>query len=893
MENPEPDERQEARPSGARAYLRQRGAAVKAAVSGAGRGKEYAAVLLFFFLLAVFFTWPLILHVHNGVVGNGNDTLLNTWIVTWDAKTVFTRPWGLFQGNIIYPSRDVLAYSEHLFAMGVLAAPVYYASGNPILAYNFLLFFAAVLSGFGCYLLVKELTGSRWGGLAAGIFFTFCPYRISKLGHLHVYFSPLLPFVLLYEHRFLEKGGKKNLLAFALLFLAQSLASWHYLVFCAFAGGLMWAWRALFSRRREEWKRLAGIAAAFAVVLVCLLPFALPYMRAHARLPGFERTALEAERMYSISARDLLVVVPHNLLYGGAPGPLTVAETERVCFPGLSVPLLALAALVLLFFFREKGNGEACEAARASRRRAALFFLVLAAAALAVAVGPEVRGITNPFYRVLYDLGALRFIRVPARFYILIALGMAVLAGYGIAALSSRAGAGRGGPRAGRLVSLCLVAVVLLEMASTNLYVFRVQVKGEVPAVYSWLKEQGDVVAIELPTSLLGGMTRYDRDNDLGFTDVVEYHDREGRAMYFSTYHWKKIVNGYSGYYPYFYRRTMIEMQGFPSRRSVELLRGLGVTYLLWNWEWTPPERREELAERLRSQAGLTEVEDFGAHTVFRVEPGPAAGWQDLEISAVCPGKVRAGEGFNLGILARNRAVAPLVMAEENPQEAVLTFRDERGREVLREEATYRAPFFLQAGEAVCLPVYAKKVPHPGSYRLDLSLREGVLGAREYSFNLDVAEIPQSVEPSRLEGEIALVGRERMMLASTDGLLPLDFEAVNLGDTLWRAAWETKEDELLCPEGLVHIAVRWEQDGKKVWEEQRCTLPCDVSPGQSVAVPTLVRIPATPGDYRVFIGLTCEGFHWFGNVLELEVTVGEGGETVASPAGGLTVIYGG
>lgn len=849
-----------------------------------GRGKEYAAVLAFFLLLAVFFTWPLILHVHEGVVGNRNDTLLNTWIVTWDAKTVFTRPWGLFQGNIIYPSRDVLAYSEHLFALGVLAAPVYHVSGNPVLAYNFLLFLAMVLSGFGCYLLVREWKGSRAGGLIAGAYFSFVTYRITKMGHLHVYFSAFLPFMLLYENRYLEKGGRKNLLLFGLFLLVQSLCSWHYLVFCFFAAGLMWAWKALFARRGVEWRRLAWAVAAFALVLACVLPFALPYLRAHARLPGFERSTREAETMYSLNLGDLLVVTHHSVLYGGAPGPLTIAGTERVCFPGLAVPLLALAALILLFLRREKG-GEKEEGSgeRASRRKAAIYFLVLAAAAFLVAMGPEVRGITNPLYHLLYKVGIMRFIRVPARFYTLVILGLAVLAGFGAGEISSRVGASRvvasstaarqSGSRAGKALSLLVLAVVLVDLASTNLYVFRVPVKGEVPGVYSWLGEQGEVAAIELPTSPLGGLNRYDRDNDLAFTDVEEYHDREAQAMYFSTRHWKKIVNGYSGYFPYFYRRTMIEMQGFPSRRGVELLRGLGVDFVLWNWDWTPPEKREEYAARLREQPGLTEVRDFGTHTVFRVEPGPAASWQDLEIDAVCPGQVRAGDGFNLGILARNRAEAPLVMAEEDPQEAVLTFRDEGGGEALREEVTYRAPFFLQAGEAVCLPVYVKKAPPPGSYRLDLSLRGGVLGAREYSFDLEVAEIPQSVEPSRLEGELTLVGGEEMVLPSPDGLLPLDLEAVNLGDTLWRAAWETKEDEFLHPEGLVHIAVRWEQDGEKVWEEQRCTLPCDVSPGQSVAVPTLVRIPAAPGGYRVFIGLTCEGFGWFGGVRELELTV--------------------
>src|SRR4030043_409619 len=195
--------------------------------------KEYLAVLVFFFLAAVLFTWPLILHVHDGIIGGHGDPLLNTWIVNWDARTVFTHPTQLFQGNIMYPSRDVLAYSEHLLTLGVIAAPMYFVTRNPIISYNFLVFFAFVFSAFGCYLLIKELTGSRLGGVVAGMFFALCPYKISQLSHLQMGFSPFLPFMLLYLYRFLKRGGKRNAILFVVFFAAQSLANWHYLIYCA------------------------------------------------------------------------------------------------------------------------------------------------------------------------------------------------------------------------------------------------------------------------------------------------------------------------------------------------------------------------------------------------------------------------------------------------------------------------------------------------------------------------------------------------------------------------------------------------------------------------------------------------------------------------------------
>lgn len=125
------------------------------------RGKEYVAVILFFLLVTVAFTWPLALHLHHGYVGRSPDPLLNAWIISWDARTVFIKPTRLFQANILYPNQDTLVFSEHLFTAAVLAAPVYHVSKNPIMAHNFLIFIGLLLSALGCYLLVKELTGSR------------------------------------------------------------------------------------------------------------------------------------------------------------------------------------------------------------------------------------------------------------------------------------------------------------------------------------------------------------------------------------------------------------------------------------------------------------------------------------------------------------------------------------------------------------------------------------------------------------------------------------------------------------------------------------------------------------------------------------------------------------
>ena len=832
--------------------------------------REYALVLVFFFLAAALFTWPLILHVHDGVVGGRGDPLLNTWVITWDARAIFTHPTRLFQGNVIYPSRDVLAYSEHQFVLGLIAAPVYFLSRNPILAYNFLIFFGFVFSAFGCYLLVKELTGSRWGGLVGGIFYAFCFYKISRFSHIQILFSPFLPFVLLYLYRYLERGRKRSLFLFGVFFVAQSLTGWHHLMYCAIAAGLLWLWAAAFSRRKVEWMRLAWVAVAVAIAALVILPFALPYLRAHRRLPGFERSLKEVE-LYGAKGEDYLRVLDVSVVYGDAPAPFREGGIgyENVLYPGVVILLLAAAGLLLR---RRAGEEDQLVHDAASFRKGALFFLVLGTLCALLAFGPKIAGRENPFYMIPYRLGLLKFTRVPTRFHVLVTLALAVLGGYGAAKLALRSTLGReGGWSVGRLTGAALAALLLFEILTFNLHVYNVPVYGEVPEVYDWLEEQGDVRVIELPTNQLGEAVTYDRDLKLNPLDIFEHLARESDIMYFSTYHWKQVVNGYSGYSPFFYRRILTEMQGFPSRRSIDLLRGLRVDYVIWDWDWVPSERMEEYNVRLFSTPGLAHAGDFGRRSVFQVEAGETASPEEMAVEAVAPGAVPPGEGFGMGLLVSNHTARPMVCVEEEPQPFALTFRDGEGKVAAETKGYYRPPFFVDAGETISVPLLLEGAPAAGAYAAELHLEGGVLGTRDFRLDMQAREMPDSTASGGLAGE-TIPGEEALRIPTPDGLYPLMVATVkNTGDVLWKALPQLEDYSL--PAGAVHLGLRWWGADGIPWESQACSLPCDVAPGQAVEVPLLVRPPAVPGTYRLDLGLYREGSGWCGEVLRLEVVV--------------------
>ncbi|RJP32451.1 MAG: hypothetical protein C4536_06165 [Actinobacteria bacterium] len=844
----------------------------------ARRRTEYALVLVFFLLITIIFTWPLLLHLHDGLTNNSSDTLCNTWIISWNSKTMFTQPARLFQANSFYPSRDTLAYSEILLPISLLASPIYYTTRNPILAYNILLVLGMVLSAFGCYLLVKELTGSRWGALAAGIFYAFCPYKMSLIGELHLLFAPFLPLMFLYFYRYQQTGQRKDLVLFGLFFLLQSLSSWHYLVFCAFAVALLLVWTAVFSRHKRDWLRLAGVLAAVLIAAALILPFALPYVRVHSRLPDFERSREDAE-IFSAVPGDYLRVVPESLVYGSTPPPFReyVPGATAVLYPGLLVLILALAGL----FVRRRENDDLLAFDRNSYRKGFLFFLLFTVVGIILTFGPSIGSVDNPVYMIPYNLGILKIIRFPTRFFLMVSLGLAVMAGYGIARIATRISQWRRNLGAGRLAAAALIFLLLLELATFNLVIYPIPVWGQVPDVYSWLEEQGDVEVVELPATILGpGSVRYD-DWHIGFMPAqADYTTREALLQYYSIYHWKRIANGYSGYLPFFYRRIYTEMQAFPSQRSVDLLLALDIDYVIWHWDWVDADMEAAFRDRLSSTSGISLEGDFGNESVFRIEKRATATPEDLEVSMASPHEIPSGEGFNLAFMLRNAGDGPIAMAVEDPQSFRLRFLDTRGNEACEEKGEYRVPFFLEPGEETYVPLQAAAAPGRGSYTMELSLSGGLLGEWELSKDIEVMEPGDLIASAVLNGMVRAGGdHAEAGPIEADGTLPLSLEVDNTGTILWRSSWEKEQVGTGYPYGLVYVGALWMQGEEVVWEEQAAVLPCDVSPGQSIEAPILLRSPPVPGPYRLVLGLRDKELDWFGEIFVMEFEVKEAAGT--------------
>lgn len=509
-----------------------------------------------------------------GVWGRADLDLL-VWILGWTSHALAMDPARVFQANIFHPAPDALASSEHLLGLAPLAAPVFWSTGNAVLAYNVTVLAVVWLAALCTFLLVHDWTGSAAAALLAGAAFAFGPQLTGSFVRLHVSAVHLFPLVLLLAWRCARAPRLLTLVLLAAV-TALQLASGVYVAFelvallVAFVPFLLLeAWRA-----RHAGLALVGALACGAAVVA---PLALPYLRVReaGRLPGLPEAlaavAATAPSLGQVAAwlvRDLTAPVVALALVG-------VVRSRRV-------PLHLRAGLVAI----------------------AVLGVVLSAGTTL----PIVPGGDGPS---LYEL-AMRFLpgfsgmRASGRFIVLPLLAGSVLAGIGAAELCAvvRDRFATRGVRVARAVLVAGAALLVVARGvQPPLPVAAVPLGGLRNAAYAWLAEQPEPGAVlELPV-MNSGMD--------GRAVLAT-----GRYMVGSTLHFRPLVNGYSGHPPALAALTMTLAQRLPDAEAYRALCEIAAPrFLVVHFGLMPgeEERWRDAAPRL----GLEEAARFGRDVVY------------------------------------------------------------------------------------------------------------------------------------------------------------------------------------------------------------------------------------------------------------------------------------
>lgn len=620
-------------------------------MTAVARRREVVAAAALYALVTVAFTWPLVRGIAHDIPGDYGDPLLNAWILAWDA-THAGRGW--WNANIFYPHPLALGYSEHLAAQAAQILPVYWLTRNPILCYNLVFLSTFVLAGLGAFLLARELTGNATAAMVAGLAFAFAPYRVSSLPHIQVLSSAWMPFTLYAFRRYFVAGRSGALVGAAAAWTLQNLSCGYYLLFFSPIVVMYLVWELTTRRLWTDARVVGSIAVACAAVALVTVPFVLPYLQ--LRRLGFNPRSLTETRKFSADVYGYFTADPNVHLWGSVARAWPKAE--GALFPGLTTAILAalgagrpfqgrlilhdpkrvallLIALVLMwlllgFSVRLPGLkitslSRAVVIATAlvfgllawSRdlRRAAIewmrtpagCFTLLTAFAIVMSFGPDIRArdrvvLGSNVYAFFYQyVPGVDGLRVPARFGMIVALGLAVLAGLGAAAIR-RTGA-----------ALAVGVLVLVESLAAPIPINQnspdyqrpglaalPDLQRNTPAVY-------DAIAALPPASAIAELPLGEPAFDV-------------RYMYYSTRHWRPLVNGYTGGLPQDYETLDHALQDLFTRpdRAWTTLRQSRPTHVVVHEAYYADDRGPRVSEWLRSN-GARDLGSFGADRLFEM----------------------------------------------------------------------------------------------------------------------------------------------------------------------------------------------------------------------------------------------------------------------------------
>lgn len=663
-----------------------------------------------FAVATVAMTWPYATRLADSTIV-GFDPFLQIWLSEWIQHALSTNPLRLYEANIFYPFETTLAYTDANIPGALLAAPLRWLTGDPILANGVLVLATFVLAAASVYVLVFYLTNNRAASFLAGIAYAFLPYRMVHLWHLNWLEGALLPLVVLGLLWLLDRPSRTRGAMFGLLAATMLLISFYFSVQLVLICALVILARAVASRQLPSSDAIQALAIAVAVAAAIAIPLYVPYLSVRNE-QQLERTIVDAEQ-YKALPQSYLRLAPWHIpnpaqdLFGVHSGPnesLTeVGQAqhadghrhveiviEDTLYPGAVALLFAVVAVV------------------ASRKRRWLTFALVAIGLLAalLSLGPTLGprhadGRALPYWWLFDHVPFFRAMRVPARLGGLVDLVIVILAGIGFAWSWERfkasprfAGVSRQ-PVVGLLATVIISAFILADLWTGGAPLEPVNRGVEASAAADWLATQPDGPIMVFPAESV-------------FADPAAASVRRhyGELMFWSARHWNPLVNGNSGFIPRAYSDFIERFVGEVPRpdgsltprishvnaETVQLLDQIGVRYLVFHRDgyrqedW--PAVSAELAG-LVENGSLTPAGEYGQAAIYVVNPTVP----DVEAPTVgifAPTLATPGAPWSPWVAIESPTGTPRVLSLTRPSQLEIAWYDNNGR--LLHQAAQRLP---------------------------------------------------------------------------------------------------------------------------------------------------------------------------------------------------------
>jgi hypothetical protein len=207
-----------------------------------------------FAILAVAFTWPLVLHLPDRLTGNpGGDTgnyVWNQWVFHHELIDHRSSPY--FTGHLFGGTRRAnLSLHNYTTFQNLLAIPLQPVLGV-VATFNVIYLLMTVVTAYGMFLLALEVSGSAAAAWVAGVLFAWSPFMVTRgMGHFSLVAAAPLPLLLLVLRRAATRARLLDAILIGALVWWSASTDVYYAVYAIMIAAIFIASRVVSLRRRE------------------------------------------------------------------------------------------------------------------------------------------------------------------------------------------------------------------------------------------------------------------------------------------------------------------------------------------------------------------------------------------------------------------------------------------------------------------------------------------------------------------------------------------------------------------------------------------------------------------------------------------------------------------
>lgn len=462
--------------------------------------------LLFYLVVFVILTFPLILKFSSHFFTDAGDGLQNIWNIWWVNKAVtelHANPW--HTNYLFHPfGTSLLAHTLNPFNgfVGVVLLKLFSLTQT----YNLLVIFAFVAGGWTTFLLAFHLTRHYGGSLLAGFIFTFSNYHFTHAeGHMQLVSLQWLPLFVLCWYMLMQRPSLFRGLSAALALFGVILCDYYYFFYCVMIAAIMLLWQAIQSRdifflfRKKYFGPFVIFLMGFSVTSGPLVYALLRFTRENTLL------GVHHPRVYSL---DLLApIIP-----GGHWGFASWTEFYWSRLPGnihessVHMGLVVILLIVFTWFHRQKLQITSLKLWYA----ALAVFLILSLGPVLHIWGKEFAGIKLPYALLEWLIPPLKLGGVPVRMMVMVMLCAALIVAIGFKQLLQKL-SGR------RWILVLLLALLCVEYYPKSMPATQLDIPGYVQFLQQASSKQGVIDTVTPMHIALYYQTVYEKPMAAGY----------------------------------------------------------------------------------------------------------------------------------------------------------------------------------------------------------------------------------------------------------------------------------------------------------------------------------------------------------------------------------------